>query len=137
MLIIVNLSKGNKLNEHSFVCKSPISGGKRFWLSIGNPSRKMASYFRLWLLLLAVNASGCAITGTDGVVEYAPGQYMVGGLGGFTDFSGSAVKARFFAQASMFCQSKRLFMEPIDSVGKDSGLATYASAEVRFRCVDR
>ena len=82
-----------------------------------------------------VTLSGCATTGTDGVVEYAPGQYMIGGLGTFTDFSGSAVKARFFGQAALHCQAKRLFMEPIDGISKDSGFGTYASAEVRFRCV--
>lgn len=80
--------------------------------------------------------SGCA-TGTDGVVSIGPDMYMIGGHGRFTDFSGSAVKARYFQQAQQYCQQRSREMQPISSTAQDSGLATYASAEVQFRCVDR
>lgn len=86
-------------------------------------------------ILLALLATGCAGLGTDGVVEIGPNTYMVGGLGGFTDFSSSAVKARYFKQASQFCSEKGMTMQPLNSTGQDSGIATYASAEVQFRCV--
>lgn len=77
----------------------------------------------------------CATTGTDGVVPIGPDLYMLGRLGKFTDFSSSAVKARLFQEASQFCQDKERVMVPVGSTGKDSGPATYASAEVQFMCV--
>jgi hypothetical protein len=86
------------------------------------------------MLLLAALAA-CSTTGTDGVVQIGPDQYMLGGLGRFTDSSGSAVKARFFGQASEFCATKGLSMVPVNSTSKDSGIGTYASAEVQFKCV--
>lgn len=79
-------------------------------------------------------ASGCA-TGSDGVVPIGPNLYMVGGLGKLTDFSSSAVKARFFQQASKFCADQGKTMVPVNSTGQNSGAGTYASAEVQFRCV--
>jgi hypothetical protein len=78
---------------------------------------------------------GCATTGTNGVVEIGPNLYMLGGLGKFTDFSSSAVKARMFQDASKFCAAKGKQIEPVGSTGKDSGYGTYASAEVQFRCI--
>ncbi|VVE75858.1 hypothetical protein PCA31118_05078 [Pandoraea captiosa] len=78
---------------------------------------------------------GCATTGTDGVVPIGPDMYMIGGLGEFTDFSASAVKARMFKQASAFCAAQGRLMTPMGSTGKDSGYGTYASAEVQFRCL--
>jgi len=83
-------------------------------------------------LILAL--SGCA-TGTDGAVQIGPNLYMIGGLGNFTDFSSSAVKARMFKQASEYCAGLGKTMEPVNSRGQDSGYGTYASAEVQFRCV--
>lgn len=85
-------------------------------------------------MLSVILITGCASTGTDGVVEIGPNTYMLGGLGGFTDFSSSAVKARYFKQASQFCTEKGMTMIPLNSTGQDSGIATYASAEVQFRC---
>lgn len=79
--------------------------------------------------------AGCATTGTNGVVNIGPDLYMIGGHGGFTDHSGSAVKARFFEQAQQFCAQKNQVMQPVNSTGQDSGYGTYASAEVQFRCV--
>jgi hypothetical protein len=79
--------------------------------------------------------AGCATTGTDGVVEIGPDTYMVGGLGRFTDFSSSAVKARLYQDAAKHCKGMEKVMMPINSVGQDSGYGTYASAEVQFRCV--
>ena len=84
--------------------------------------------------IVASFISGCA-TGTDGPVNIGPDTYMIGGLGQFTDYSASAVKARMFKQAQEFCASKNQNMVPVNSTGKDSGYGTYASAEVQFRCV--
>lgn len=85
-------------------------------------------------VLIGVVLSGCATTGTDGVVQIGPDLYMLGGLGGFTDFSSSGVKARFFQQASKYCADKGLVMSPVNSTGKDADFS-YASAEVQFRCL--
>ena len=88
------------------------------------------------LLAISVTclAAGCA-TGTDGVVPIGPDLYMIGGLGKFTDFSSSSVKARMFQDASKFCADQGRVMAPVNSAGQDSGYGTYASAEVQFRCL--
>jgi hypothetical protein len=83
----------------------------------------------------AILVAGCATTGTDGVVPIGPDLYMVGGQGSFVDFSASGVKAKFFREASKFCEDKGRVMLPVNSTGQDSGLGTYASAEVQFRCL--
>ncbi len=90
------------------------------------------------LLAISVTclATGCA-TGTDGVVPIGQDQYMIGGLGKFTEYSGSAVKARMFQDAAKYCAEKNRVMAPGDSTGKDSSLNTYASAEVQFRCLPK
>jgi hypothetical protein len=85
-------------------------------------------------MLAGLALSGCA-TGTDGVVSIGPDMYMVGGLGNFTDFSGSAVKARFFQQAQKYCADRGRVMVPMNSTGKDAKDGNYASAEVQFKCV--
>ena len=86
-------------------------------------------------LMVALVLAACANTGTNGVVSIGPNLYMVGGLGEFTDFSSTSVKARFYQQASQYCSAMGKNMQPISSTGRDSGLATYATAEVQFRCV--
>lgn len=82
----------------------------------------------------ALALTACA-TGTDGVVEIGPNMYMVGGQGGFFDYSGSQVKAKFYKEAAKYCADKGMTMVPINSTGQDSGIAQYASAEVQFRCL--
>lgn len=86
-------------------------------------------------LVLASMMAGCATTGTEGVVQIGPDLYMIGGLGKFTDFSASAVKARMFQDASKYCANQGRVMSPVGSTGRDSGFGTYASAEVQFRCL--
>lgn len=89
------------------------------------------------LLMIAIAAlvtTACASTGTDGVVEIGPNTYMLGGMGGVFDHSGSAVKAKFFKEASKYCADKGMTMIPLNSTGQDAGMVQYASAEVQFRC---
>lgn len=86
-------------------------------------------------ITMACLVSGCATTGTDGIVPIGPDLYMVGGLGKFTDFSSSGVKARLFQDASKYCADMGRVMLPVNSTGKDSGYGTYASAEIQFRCL--
>jgi hypothetical protein len=97
----------------------------------------MKTTLKVCLVLMALANAGCATTGTQGVVQTGTDQYMIGGLGQFTDFSGSAVKASFYEEATKFCAAKGMVMEPVTSTGQDSGLGTYASAEVHFRCVTK
>lgn len=99
-----------------------------------NTSFKSTPAFFAVSAFITVFIAGCA-TGTDGVVQITPDTYMVGGHGRFTDFSSSAVKARFYQEASTYCGAKDKVMLPVNSSGQDSGLGTYASAEIQFRCV--
>jgi hypothetical protein len=93
------------------------------------------NHMRMMVLISIFSLAGCANTGTDGVVKIGPDTYMIGGLGKFTDFSNSAVKARFFQDAAAYCEGQGLTMQPLNSTGQDSGLGTYASAEVQFKCI--
>ncbi|MFZ6747758.1 hypothetical protein [Undibacterium sp. Ren11W] len=86
-------------------------------------------------IAIATAVVGCAATGTDGIVLIGPDMYMIGGQGKFTDFSGSAVKARFYQDASKFCSGKNRVMHPMNSTAQDAAYAAYASAEIQFRCV--
>ena len=88
-------------------------------------------------ILSCLVMGGCGTTGTGGVVEIGPNTYMIGRLGGFTDHSGSAVKARLYAEAKEFCSAKNMVMIPYDSTKKDSAPYQYASAEIQFKCVNK
>lgn len=89
------------------------------------------------LIAMLLSLSGCASTGTNGVIPIGENKYMIGGLGKFTDFSGSVVKARFFQDAEKFCADKGLDMQAGESSSKDVENGHYASAEVQFRCVPK
>jgi hypothetical protein len=89
------------------------------------------------LIVVGVESlAGCSGTDSGGVVPIGPDMYMIGGLGALTDFSSSAVKARLYGEASKFCVEKGRTIYPVSSTGKDSGPATYASAEVQFLCLN-
>src|ERR1700712_3210617 len=88
----------------------------------------------LWLAIGCACLGACG-TGSDGVVPIGPDVYMLGGLGQFTDYSSSAVKARLYKQAAEFCRQKGETISALSSNGQDSGFGTYASAEVQFRCI--
>jgi len=94
---------------------------------------------KLHTLIITVFAfillSGCATTGTNGIVKIGPDLYMVGGLGKFTDFSSSGIKARLYQQATEFCEKQGRVMVPVNSTGKDSEYGQYASAEIQFLCL--
>ncbi len=90
-----------------------------------------------WLCAISFVAvgSGCVTTtGTDGVVDMGGGTYMVGGLGGTFDHSGSAVKVKYLKIAKEYCEAQQLNMIPVATTAHDAGFQ-YASAEVQFRCV--
>lgn len=93
---------------------------------------------RIFIVVATVlgGLASCA-TGTDGVVNIGPDMYMIGGHGRFTDFSASAVKARYFQEAQKYCLQNNRDMQPLNSTGQDSGMGTYASAEVQFMCVPK
>lgn len=87
------------------------------------------------LVTLLLALGGCGTTGTDGIVEISPNLYMHGGLGSFTDFSSAGAKAKLYKDAKVFCDSKGLVVQPVSDTGRDSGYGSYASAEIKFRCV--
>ncbi|WP_157667756.1 hypothetical protein [Comamonas serinivorans] len=90
---------------------------------------------KLVALAGVVVLAGCAnTTGTDGIVKVDKTTYMLGGLGGMLDFSSSGAKTRMIRQAQEFCAEQDKEMTLVSSTGKDSGLGTYASAEILFRC---
>jgi hypothetical protein len=95
----------------------------------------MKVLFQSAVLLVVVFSLGCATIGTKGVVQIGPDLYMIGGLGKFTDFSSSGVKARLYQDANKFCTDRGCVMVPVNSTGRDSGMATYASAEIQFLCL--
>jgi hypothetical protein len=87
-------------------------------------------------LLLAASLGSLGGCGTDtDIVSIGPDMYMLGRLGGMTDYSGSKVKARLYAEASEFCTQKGRAIYPLNSTGQDASIYTYASAEVQFRCL--
>lgn len=88
---------------------------------------------KLTTIAAAIALTACA-TGTE-VTEIGPNTYMVGGLGGFFDYSASQVKVKYFKEATQYCANKGMTMVPLNSSGRDSAYATYASAEVQFKCV--
>ena len=81
-----------------------------------------------------VGITRCAAD-SGGVVQIGPDMYMLGGLGAYTDCSGSAVKARLYREASKYCAAQGRTIYPINSTGQDSAPYVYASAEVQFRCL--
>ena len=87
------------------------------------------------VLLGVLILAGCSTTGTDGVEAIGPNHFIIGGLGGSTDFSGSAVKVRYFKEATKYCADKGMTMSPISSTSQDAAGVQWASAEVQFRCV--
>jgi hypothetical protein len=92
-------------------------------------------HISLITLVVCTFLSGCITTGTNGVVKIGPDLYMIGGLGRFTDFSSSGIKARLYKQASDFCEKQGRVMVPVTSTGKDSEYGQYASAEIQFLCL--
>jgi hypothetical protein len=77
--------------------------------------------------------SGCATPNT-GVVPIGNGVYMHSKFGSMVTFSGGQVKAELFQEAAAFCAKQGKKLIPGDSFSKDSGVGTYASAEIQFRC---
>jgi predicted small secreted protein len=101
--------------------------------------KKMRSGVRLAMraamFAACVFVAGCA---TDtGFVRIGQDTYMKSTMGTFTDFSGGVVKARLYKQASEFCSEQGRDISPLGSTSQDSGMATYASAEIQFRCVPK
>lgn len=83
--------------------------------------------------VLAVCLGGCSTPNT-GVVPIGDGIYMQSKFGSLVTFSGGQVKAELFQEAAAFCSKQGKKLVPVNSTSKDSGLGTYASAEVQFRC---
>lgn len=92
---------------------------------------------KLAVAIPAVLLAGCFTTGTGGPVKIADDLYMIGGLGGAFDYSGSAVTAKFYKQASEHCAGMGLSMQPVSSKGQDAFMSNYASSEVQYRCVKK
>ena len=88
----------------------------------------------LILALTAVGVIGCATPGS-GIVEIADDTYMHSKFGSMLTYSGGEVKAELYKEAKQFCAAKGKKLIPLDSTAHDSGIATYASAEIQFKCL--
>jgi len=87
----------------------------------------------LMVTLTAAGVTGCG--GGSGIVQISDDTYMHSKLGGAFTVSGSAVKAELYKEASEFCVAKGKKLIPLNSTSQDSGLGTYASAEIQFKCL--
>lgn len=87
-------------------------------------------------ITVLASITGCitASTGTGGIVQISSDLYMVGEIAGDT-YSGSAVKAKLFKDASKYCSEKNSIMLPANSTAQDAAGYNWASAEIQFRCV--
>lgn len=81
----------------------------------------------------AIALAGCATPNT-GVVPIGNGTYMTSKFGSMVTFNGGEVKAELYRDATQFCAKSGKQPVPLTSESKDSGLGTYASAEIQFRC---
>jgi len=82
-------------------------------------------------LVTAALLAGCANTG---VVPIGSGVFMASKFGSMVTFSGGEVKADLYRDANEFCARSGKQVVPVNSTSQDSGLASYASAEIQFRC---
>ena len=88
----------------------------------------------LIIALAAVGAIGCATPGS-GIVEIADDTYMHSKFGSMLTYSGGEVKAELYKEANQFCAAKGKKLKPLNSTSQDSGIGTYASAEIQFKCL--
>lgn len=87
----------------------------------------------LALIVLATAAlAGCA--SPTGIVPIGDGLYMSSKLGGTFTFDGGETKAELYREAAAFCSKQSKGVIPVNSTSQNSGLGTYASAEIQFRC---
>lgn len=84
-------------------------------------------------LAVAALVTGCATPNT-GIVPVGSGVYMASKFGSMVTFSGGEVKAELYRDAGQFCARTGKQVAPVNSTSQDSGLGTYASAEIQFRC---
>lgn len=84
-------------------------------------------------LAAATMIAGCATPNT-GIVPVGSGVYMASKFGSMVTFSGGEVKAELYRDAGQFCARTGKQVAPVNSTAQDSGLGTYASAEIQFRC---
>jgi hypothetical protein len=84
-------------------------------------------------VLAVIGFAGCATPGS-GIVQIADDTYMHSKFGSAFTYSGGEVKAELYKEAGQFCAAKGKKLKPLDSTSKDAGVATYASAEIQFKC---
>ncbi|MDP9996473.1 hypothetical protein J2W28_006948 [Variovorax boronicumulans] len=82
-------------------------------------------------IVVTLAVAGC---GATGVQPIGNGVYMTSKLGSMVTFNGGEVKAELYKEAADYCAQRGKKSIPVNSTSKDSGLGTYASAEVQFRC---
>ena len=91
----------------------------------------------LSVLIVKLTVAGVIVCATpgSGIVEIADDTYMDSKFGSMLTFSGGEVKAELYKEANQFCAAKGKKLIPLDSTANDSGIGTYASAEIQFKCL--
>lgn len=84
------------------------------------------------IVSLSFLVAGCANTAT-GVVPIGNDKYMMSRVKHMA-WSGGAVKADLYREAAAYCAESGKALMPATSTSSDSGLASYASAEIQFSC---
>ena len=86
--------------------------------------------------ILVFLLTGCATH--TGVVSIGDGIYMLGkqDTGFTTNWSSSKVKAELFREGAAFCGGLGKRIVPVGDIGQDATFSSYASAEIKFRCVN-
>lgn len=80
--------------------------------------------------------TACATSSSlDDIVSIGPDTYMVGRPGGFTTFTGAEVKTQLYKDANEFCRRQNKYLMTVSSSSRNSGVGTYANAELQFRCL--
>jgi hypothetical protein len=88
------------------------------------------------VILSTLCLASCVIaTGTTDIVPIGKDTYMLGRPGGFFTRSGGEVKSQLFRDANAFCRNRGLNLMPVSTSERDTGIATYANAEIQFRCL--
>jgi hypothetical protein len=83
-------------------------------------------------VLVSLALSACASTGP---VSIGPDTYMLGKPGDFFTLSGASVEADLYREAGAFCSQQGKQVQSLNAKDSDAGIAQYASAEIRFRCL--
>lgn len=89
---------------------------------------------RIALIVLASAVLAACASPTTGIVPIGDGLYMSSKPGGMLTYTGGEVKAELYREAAAFCSKQGKGVVPVSSSSQNSAPASFASAEIQFRC---